>query len=327
MPKNKYILNSVTLEFEEEKLSWKDRLYLVLKFLFFVFLTTWTLFYGLSEFYSTPKETRLYSELSNIKIDYKLLESKIDGLSNSISQLEERDNNIYQLIFNPNPIVPEQNAENMLPIDLDSLDMKERTFQSDAEKKVYIRLRDYMGNIQTRLYNLSKSYDNVLYEAKNKDKMMRSLPAILPIALSDLDRISSGFGSRYHPHFHDVRMHKGIDLTAEIGVPIFSTADGIVTRVQFKKRGYGKNITINHGYGYSTLYGHCSEILVSHGQRVKRGEIIGKVGNSGVSTGSHVHYEVRKNMKHLNPKFFFFNEVSDDDYYNNMAVDVNPQLY
>jgi murein DD-endopeptidase MepM/ murein hydrolase activator NlpD len=328
MPKNKYILNPITLQYEEEKISWKESLYSVLKYLFFVVICTISLIYFLSEFYHTPKEVKLNAELNNVKFDYKVLDKKVTDFSNALTKLEERENNVYKLIFNPNPL--SQKSDNPITINVD-LGVEKSEYQSEnheASSNFYSGIDRNMHMIQKRLYKLSKSYDVILYQAQNKDKMMRSRPAIFPIALSDLDRISSDFGARFHPHYKRWKKHTGIDMTAEIGVPIYATADGVVSKVQSIRTGYGKNVRLNHGYGYMTLYGHCSEILVQVGQKVKRGQIIAKVGNTGISTGPHVHYEVRVNDIPKNPRFYFFNEVSDDDYKNHTSIVSNtePQL-
>jgi murein DD-endopeptidase MepM/ murein hydrolase activator NlpD len=150
--------------------------------------------------------------------------------------------------------------------------------------------------------------------AKNKEKMLASIPAIQPISNKNLKRIASGFGYRIHPVYKTWRMHTGMDFTAPIGTPIYATGDGVVIKPKSRMSGYGKVVVVDHGYGYKTLYAHCSKIIVRPGQKVKRGQIIGYVGNTGISTGPHVHYEVLKNDRPVNPVNYFYQDLSPEEY-------------
>ncbi len=164
------------------------------------------------------------------------------------------------------------------------------------------------------MYIQSKSYDEVFELVKKKAELLASIPAIQPVTKRNITRLASGFGHRIHPIYKTYMMHAGIDFTAPIGTEIYATGNGVVAKTEYNGRGYGNNVIIQHGYGYSTLYGHMSRFAVRPGQRVKRGDVIGYVGNTGSSTGPHVHYEVIKNGKKIDPINFFFNDLTAEEY-------------
>jgi murein DD-endopeptidase MepM/ murein hydrolase activator NlpD len=165
-----------------------------------------------------------------------------------------------------------------------------------------------------QLYIQSKSYDEVFELVKKKAELLSSIPAIQPVNNDDLKRVGSGFGYRIHPIYKTSMMHAGIDFTAPIGTEIYATGNGIIAKVEYNGRGYGNNVIINHGFGYQTLYGHMSRFAVRPGQRVSRGDLIGYVGNTGASTGPHVHYEVIRGGKKIDPINFFFNDLSPEEF-------------
>jgi murein DD-endopeptidase MepM/ murein hydrolase activator NlpD len=171
-----------------------------------------------------------------------------------------------------------------------------------------------MDKLYRRMYIQSKSYDEVFELVKKKAELLASIPAIQPVTKRNITRLASGFGHRIHPIYKTYMMHAGIDFTAPIGTEIYATGNGVVAKTEYNGRGYGNNVVIQHGYGYSTLYGHMSRFAVRPGQRVKRGDVIGYVGNTGSSTGPHVHYEVIKNGKKIDPINFFFNDLTAEEY-------------
>ena len=221
--------------------------------------------------------------------------------------MEKRDDNIYRVIFESEPI----------PASV------RKAGYGGAER--YSRLEGYnnseliigttkkLDRISKELYVQSKSFDEVFKLAKNKSEMMTSIPAIIPVS-KNKGNIASGFGFRFHPIYKVMRMHDGIDITARIGTPIYATGDGIITVNGPMTSGMGIVCTINHGYGYQTVYGHMSHLKVRPGMKIKRGEIIGLVGNTGISVGPHVHYEVLKNGKPVNPVNYFYNDLSPEEY-------------
>jgi murein DD-endopeptidase MepM/ murein hydrolase activator NlpD len=170
-----------------------------------------------------------------------------------------------------------------------------------------------MDKISKQIYIQSKSFDELFTMAKNKANMLVSIPAIQPISNTDLKKVASGFGWRIHPIYKTTKMHTGMDFSASVGTEIYATGNGVVVSSN-EDRGYGNNVIINHGYGYQTLYGHMSKIIRKPGQKVNRGDLIGYVGNSGSSTGPHLHYEVIKYNKKINPINFFYNDLSPAEY-------------
>ena len=168
--------------------------------------------------------------------------------------------------------------------------------------------------IARRLYILSKSFDEISRLAANKKDMLASIPAIQPIKARNLGSISSGFGVRIDPIYKVPKFHSGLDFTARLGTPVYVTGDGKVAKVEYNRGGYGMDILIDHGFGYKTLYAHLSKFYVSAGQKVKRGELIGAVGNTGKSTAPHLHYEVMKNGEKINPVYFLNNDLTPEEY-------------
>jgi murein DD-endopeptidase MepM/ murein hydrolase activator NlpD len=165
-----------------------------------------------------------------------------------------------------------------------------------------------------KIYVQSTSYDQLIKLAKNKETMLACIPAIMPISNKDLKRTASGWGWRIHPIYKIRKFHYGMDFTAPTGTDIYSTGDGVVELVESSMRGYGNHIVINHGYGYKTIYAHLNGFNVKQGQQVKRGDIIGFVGNSGMSTAPHLHYEVMRNGEKVNPVNYYFNDLSAEEY-------------
>ncbi len=179
---------------------------------------------------------------------------------------------------------------------------------------VIVDMTKRVDRLSKQLYIQSKSYDEVWDLLKNKANMLASIPAIQPVANKDLKHVASGYGMRMHPIYKTVKMHTGMDFTAPVGTEIYATGNGTVSKIEMNGRGYGHNIIINHGYGYETLYGHLSRIVVRLGQKVKRGDLIAYVGNSGSSTGPHLHYEVRKHGNPINPVNFYYNDLTPEEY-------------
>lgn len=254
-----------------------------------------------------PEENSLAAELQEMKIQYELLNKKVKQSQNVLGQIEERDNNIYRSYFELDPISEDVRKAGFGGVNRYSKysDWKYNDLATELAKNVDI--------FSKQLVIQSKSLDEVVVSAKEKEKMLSHLPAIQPVANKDLKRLSSGFGIRIHPILKIGKLHKGIDFAASPGTPIYATADGKVT-VSGRHGGYGNAVVINHGYGYETLYGHMNRVKVSAGKQVKRGDIIGYVGSTGMSTGPHLHYEVHKDGEAVDPVSFFYQDVSPDEF-------------
>lgn len=255
----------------------------------------------------SPEENTLSAELHEMKIQYELLNKKVKQSQNVLGQIEERDNNIYRSYFELEPISEDVRKAGFGGVNRYSKfsDWKYSDLATDLAKNVDI--------LNKQLVIQSKSLDEVVVSAKEKEKMLSHLPAIQPVANKNLHRLSSGFGMRIHPILKIGKLHKGIDFAASVGTPIYATADGKIT-VAGRHGGYGNAVVINHGYGYETLYGHMSRVKVAAGKQVKRGDIIGYVGSSGLSTGPHLHYEVHKDGQPVDPVSFFYQDVSPDEF-------------
>ena len=193
-----------------------------------------------------------------------------------------------------------------------------RQFDKLETKDLIIHVTEKLKFMQRRIAQQSKSYDEIAQLAKQKNELIATIPAIQPVANKDLKRISSGYGWRTDPHYKTKKFHAGMDFSAPIGTPIYATGDGVIEKaIQRKyrtKAGLGNFVKIKHGYGYQTIYGHMSKVVVRSRQKVKRGQIIGYVGNTGKSTAPHLHYEVVRNGKKVNPVDFFYNDLSPEQY-------------
>ncbi len=175
-------------------------------------------------------------------------------------------------------------------------------------------MANQLNTLEARVAFQTKSYADIEAMVRNKQKLLSSIPAIQPVSNNDLNRIASGFGNRIDPVYKVSKFHAGLDFAAPQGTPIYATADGRIAEAGKDEGGYGNHVVVNHGYGYETLYGHMVRIKARKGQQVKRGEIIGWVGSTGKSTGPHCHYEVHKNGRPVDPVYFFYNDLSPEQF-------------
>ena len=254
----------------------------------------------------SPKEKLLKREIEQYKRQLKVLNDRVTRDSRVLADLESRDSAVYRTLFGAEPLRDEMRQ----PMDRDLSELD--GFDCGASIKMTTRRVD---SLSQRLYVQSLSIDEVYTMAGSKQQRMAAMPAIMPIRKGDCN-IVSGFGMRYHPILHYRRMHTGIDLTAQQGTAVYATADGVVVMAGRGDDlgGYGITVVIDHGFGYQTLYGHLSGVTVRRGQKVKRGEQVGKVGHTGLAQGNHLHYEVIQNGTKVNPVLFFFNDLSPMEY-------------
>lgn len=260
-----------------------------------------------SNYFETPKDKIQAREIENMKINYALLNEKIDQLDEVIAAMQERDNNIYKVYFNSAGF---ENNEK------DSINAK-ATFKqllTYDNQEIINFTNKRVDKIAKELAMQSKSLDEILRLAKNKEKFLSSIPAIQPVKNEQLKRMASGYGYRSDPFTKARKMHKGMDFTAPTGTPVFATGDGVVRRADAGSSGFGNHIVINHGFGYETVYAHLSRYNCRPGKRVKRGDIIGFVGSTGRSQAPHLHYEVHKNGKVVNPINFYYGDISAVEY-------------
>jgi murein DD-endopeptidase MepM/ murein hydrolase activator NlpD len=236
------------------------------------------------------------------------MNDRLDKVQKVLSDVQDRDDNIYRVIFEAEPVPSEIRKAGFGGVD------RYEQLERMANSEIVVNTAKRLDEITSQLVVQSKSYDEVFKLAKNKEKLIASIPAIQPVDFHDLRRIGSLFGYRTDPFYKVTKFHEGIDFTAAIGTPIYATGDGVVSEAEYNSGGYGNKIMINHGYSYETVYAHLSKIKVKVGQKVKRGEIIGLMGNTGKSTAPHCHYEVHKAGVPMNPIYFFFNDITPAEY-------------
>ena len=303
-----YKYNPDTLEYEEVKLTLWDRTkklsYYLIASVVFSFLILSIAFYNIRNYIQkeAAKENQsLRQEISSFNKDLSLI-------LEVLGDIQLRDDNIYRAIFETDPY-PDYKRQ----LGTGGNSMKYKKYENMEYGDLVIEISKKIELIEKKLASQSKSFDEVFDLTKEKQKMIKSIPSIQPVSNRDLTRIASGFGLRMHPIYKIIKMHKGMDFTAPIGTEIYATGDGVVEKVGWAG-GYGRTIMINHGYGYKTRYAHCSKYNCRKGQKVKRGDLIGFVGNTGQSSGPHLHYEVFKNNRQINPVNFFFNDLSPEEY-------------
>ena len=308
MSKVKYRFNTKSLTYEKVKVTFRERM---LRFL--SYLATGIVFAAVTialayKLLDSPKEKQLKRENAALQLQYDLLNKKMDKIDYVLGDLQDRDDNIYRVIFEAEPIPNSIRKAGFGGSDryssLEGFDNTE-LMQETTER---------LDRITKQLYIQSKSFDEVVKMAKNKKQLLASIPAIMPLNNKDLKHQPSGYGWRTHPIYKTSEFHPGMDFTAEQGTPIYATGDGTVEVADASAQGYGNHVVINHGYGYQTLYGHMSKIATQPGKQVKRGELIGYVGSTGMSTGPHVHYEVIKNGEKVNPINFYYNDLTPEEY-------------
>ena len=256
----------------------------------------------------SPKEKQLKREIAQMQLQYDLLNNRLSQAGDVLKNIELRDNNIYRAVLNADPIPQSVRQAGFGGADRykDLQDYSNSKLMTETAKKMDVLIRE--------IYVQSRSYDEIEKLAKSKTLMLAAIPAIQPIDNKSLKCIVSGFGWRIHPIYKTERFHTGIDFAASEGTPIYATGDGVVEKADNLEEGYGNHVVINHGFGYETLYGHMSKMAVIVGQKVKRGQIIGYVGCTGLCSGDHVHYEVIKNGEKVNPVDYFYNDLSPGEY-------------
>ena len=317
MAKAKYKFNPETLSYIRLEHNFKTRVPRLM-LLFFTSLVMSIIMAGvILQFYETPKTRNLKRENQRLLGQYELMYKNLENVEKVLNDIQQRDDNLYRVIFEADPIPNSIRKAGFGGVN------KYAQLQSIDNSELVIKTARKLDIIAKEAYVQSKSYDEILNLAQNKEKMLASIPAIMPISNKDLKRTASGWGFRIHPVYKIRRFHTGMDFTAPIGTEIYATGDGIIRELDNSRSGYGRSILIDHGFGYHTLYGHMSEYNVKKGQAVKRGSVIGYVGNSGTSTGPHVHYEVHKNGKPVNPQYFYFKDLTPEEYDRMIAISNN----
>ena len=312
MSRIKYYYNEETCKYEKVTVTPTESILNIIGYLMVTLVFAFGLLYGYLKFFESPKEAKLKKENQELKFHYDKLSKNMSGVEDMLKSLESRDENIYRIIFEADPIpfsVRSAGAGGAKRYD----GVEGKGLEEDKEEMI-IDAYSKLDLLKRKMYIQTKSYDEITQLAEDKAKMLASIPAIQPISNKELKRLASGFGMRIHPIYKVKKFHPGVDFAAPKGTPIYATGDGVIKKVQTKFGGYGKQIEIDHGYGFVTKYAHLSKFNVKLGQKIKRGEIIGYVGTSGTSTAPHLHYEVIKNGEKVNPVYYFFNDLDPKEY-------------
>ncbi len=256
------------------------------------------------QYIDSPKEKYLRQQNDDLKQNYSVLEERMKQLELQMDEIENRDNNVYRSIFESSPIPDSARIKDQ------EIKREVKLVQSLGETELVNSMTNQLNNLSLRLAYQAKSFIEIANLVKNKEKLIAAIPSIQPVSNKNLNRIASGFGYRIDPIYKDRRLHAGLDFTAASGTPIYATADGVVRDAGFNTGGYGNRVLINHGFGYETTYSHMYKIKARVGERVKRGEVIGYIGNTGKSTGPHLHYEVHRNGVAVDPIYYFYNDLT-----------------
>jgi len=310
MPKTKYIYDPLTLAYHKVERTWRHRLRDTGVFLLASVLLGIIFYFVLESVLDSPKEKALKRELNEVLLSYDQLNNRIDELSLVMSDMEQRDNEVYRVVFESEPVSDELRFSS-----IGGSAERYETIRGLSNSDLLERTHRKVDELTRRIVVQSQSLDELAELAENKEALLNALPAIRPVKMTDGVRFSSGFGYRLHPIFKVRRMHTGVDFTARRGTPVYATADGvIVSNDLYGGRGFGTHLTISHDFGYHTLYAHLNEAVKQRGDRVKRGDLIGYIGNTGRSTAPHLHYEVIRNGQRVNPIDYFFNDLTPEEY-------------
>jgi len=308
MTPTKYKFDPDSLSFDKIRLGIKALLLRILAYfigsLIFA-LIYWIIF---ASFFDSPKEKALKREVEQMTIQYDLIHREMSNVENVLEDLQKTDDNLYRTIFEAEPIPSEQREGGIGGVN------RYEALEGYNNSNLVIETATRLDKIRKKVYVQSKSYDELIKMAENKGDMLKSVPAIIPISNKDLTRTASGFGWRIHPYYKISKFHYGMDFTAPAGTDVYATGNGTVVDVSSSQRGLGKHITIDHGFGYTSIYAHLSNFNVRVGQRVQRGDIIGYVGSTGMSVANHLHYEIKLNGVNVDPVNYYFEDLSSAEY-------------
>lgn len=310
MARIKYYYDTESCKYERVKVSSWDVVLNLLGFFSLALMLSFGIFYIYTTNFKSPYESRLEKENEELMFYYDLLQQEMTDVSKMLSSLQERDDNVYRAIYEAEPI-----PSSIRNAGVGGSNRYKGLLENGIEREgMLLDTYQKIDKLKKQMYIQTKSYDELMVMAENKELFFAALPAIQPVSNKELKRLSSGFGMRIHPILKVRKMHPGVDFSAPKGTPVYATGDGVIKKVRSSFGGYGKQIEVDHGYGYITKYAHLSAFNVKKGQKVKRGECIGYVGSSGRSTAPHLHYEVHKEKKKINPVHFFSRDLTPSEY-------------
>lgn len=308
MAKTRYTFNTKTLAYEQHKLTLGQKVLKAFLYLISVLAFSVVLIIMTYSFFSSPMERIQARELEQYELQTRIINDRLDQMQLLLSELSERDDNIYRVIFEAEPIPKSIRQAGYGGVD------RYAKLDGYNNSELLISTSKKLDRIASQVYIQSKSFDEVFEMARDKEKMLASIPAIQPVNNEDLRRLSSFYGYRIDPVYKVNKFHHGVDFSASQGTPVYAPGQGKIKRTIRSRRGYGNQVEIDHGYGLVTFYAHLKEIKVKKGEIVKRGQLIATIGNTGKSTAPHLHYEVRKNGQSVNPIYYFFNDLTPEEY-------------
>jgi murein DD-endopeptidase MepM/ murein hydrolase activator NlpD len=324
MSKTKYYFDSENLEFVPIKRTLLQRFYRLSLFLIssVIIGSFITIVLLNTDFIDTPKEIVQAREINNYELQLRVLNKKLDQVESTLANIEDRDNSLYRVYFEASPIPMEQRRAGFGGVN------RYTYLEGYDSSDLIVNTTERVDVLTKELVIQSKSLDEIELLAKNKESLLTSIPSIQPVNMSDLKRMASGYGYRIDPFTKMRTMHFGMDFSAKTGTPIYATGDGKVVRADNRAVGFGNHVRINHGFGYESIYAHMSKITVKRGYKVKRGDLIGYVGNTGRSVAPHLHYEIIKDGKKINPINFYSGSLSPDEFEElvNLALQENQSL-
>jgi len=284
---------------DKKETNFKSKFYksFVLKLLFVVTFSA-IIFVVFSNIIQHKEKNQLENEKQNLLVQFELLNDRMGKAENELMRIQKQEEDSYRKILEVEPM-----PESIKKAGFGGVNAYEN-YEGLLNSDLLISTAKRIDILSKKLTVQSKSFDEIIELAKEREKKLAQIPSIFPLYYNDLQKIGSGFGPRKHPILKRVKMHKGVDLVARKGKKIMSTGKGVVIRAKYSM-GYGKHIKIDHGYGYVSVYAHMSKMKVKKGQIVGHGDLIGLVGNTGRSTGSHLHYEVWINGKAVDPEKFY----------------------
>ncbi len=322
MRKIKYRFNSETLNYEIDNRKFYKKILKSFFPKFFISVILGIIFFYIFTFFAgNPGELFTSEKNDDLKLKYELLNKELDYTVNTLETLQHRDDKVYRMIFQAEPVSASKRKAGFGGSD------RYMSFKKYENSDLLINTSQKTDILSKVMLVQSESYNEIFDLVKNTEKMASCIPAIQPIALDDLTRFGSAYGKRLHPILGIWKMHTGVDLTAPRGTKIYAAGDGIVFKASGSGGGYGNIVKINHGFGYVTFYAHMYKIYVRPGQRVKRGDVIGTVGSTGLSTSPHLHYEVRINGQHVNPVNFYYEDLTDEEYHEMIEASSTAQTH
>ncbi len=312
MRREKFIYNRQTLQYEKVRLSNKEIFLRIFGLTSAVLVSGFLFTMLIWKFFPSPQEQMLLSEIDHMKGDFKTLYADYQTMGKALTNIHERDVRVHRLVLEMDPI---DDAVWEGGIGGHDRYAKYKNYRNSGE--LLTQIHQKVDKLKRQMVVQSESLDDIENMAKEKEAMLAALPSIKPVRSDKLNRrvnLLSGFGYRMHPIQKVIKMHAGIDFSSPRGTSIQATGNGVVKMVKRSRSGYGLHVVISHGYGYETLYGHMSKVDVKVGQKVKKGQHIGKVGSTGTSTAPHCHYEVHYKGKAVNPIDYVLDGLTPKEY-------------